>query len=83
MGLSSGSPEATSNCSHFFHSYLAAYSFFLAVTLGCLLFVLIQYATRAAWSVTVRRLAEGLSLNFFLMFILLPPHPHPRQMAPP
>lgn len=59
--------------SHFFHAYLAAFSFFMAITLGCLAFVVIQHLTRAAWSVTVRRIAEGLSLNMFLMVILLIP----------
>ncbi len=48
---------------HFFFSYLAAFTFFIAVTLGSLIFVLIQHLTRAGGSVTVRRLAEGLSLN--------------------
>jgi hypothetical protein len=58
---------------HFFHAYLTAYSFFVATTLGCLAFVMIHHLSRAAWSVTVRRLAEGLSLNMFLMVILLVP----------
>ncbi len=59
--------------SHFFHSYLAAYSFFLAITLGSLAFVIIQHLARAGWSVTVRRLAERLGLNMFLMAILILP----------
>jgi hypothetical protein len=59
--------------SHFFHSYLAAYSFFLAITLGSLIFVIIQHLARAGWSVTVRRLAERLGLNIFLMAILILP----------
>ncbi len=59
--------------SHFFHSYLTAYSFFLAITLGSLIFVIIQHLTRAGWSVTVRRLAERLGLNMFLMAILILP----------
>jgi hypothetical protein len=45
----------------------------MALTLGALIFVLIQHATRAGWSVTVRRVAEGLSLNMFLMVLLLLP----------
>ena len=62
---------------HFFHSYLAAFSFFTALTLcGALIFVLIQHASRAGWSVTVRRVAEGLSLNMFLMVLLLLPLVH-------
>jgi hypothetical protein len=56
---------------HFFYSYLTSFSFFMAITLGALLFVLIQHLTRAGWSVTVRRLAEGLSLNMFLLVLLL------------
>ena len=55
---------------HFFHAYLAAYAFFMAVTLGSLAFVMIQHLTRAGWSVTVRRMAEGLSLNVFLLVIM-------------
>jgi hypothetical protein len=58
---------------HFFHSYLAAFSFFMALTLGALIFVLIQHASRAGWSVTVRRVAEGVSMNMFLMVLLLLP----------
>jgi hypothetical protein len=66
-----GTDEAT--ITHFFHSYLAAYSFFMAITLGSIAFILIHYLTRAGWSVTVRRLAEGLSLNMFLMVLLVLP----------
>jgi len=58
---------------HFFYSYLAAYSFFMAITLGALGFVMIQHLSRAGWSVTVRRIAEGLSLNVFLLVILALP----------
>jgi hypothetical protein len=68
LGL--GTPEMRS---HFFHSYLTAYSFFLAITLGSIIFVIIQHLARAGWSVTVRRLAERLGLNMFLMAILLVP----------
>jgi hypothetical protein len=57
----------------FFYSYLAAYSFYMAITLGALAFVMIQHLSRAGWSVTVRRIAEGLSLNVFLMVILALP----------
>ena len=56
---------------HFYHAYLMAYTFFLAITLGSLAFVLIHHLARAGWSTTVRRVAEGLSLNIFLLVILL------------
>ena len=59
--------------SHLYHSYLAAYAFFLVITLASIIFVLIQFLARAAWSVLVRRLAERMTLNIFLMLILLLP----------
>lgn len=42
----------------FFHSYLVAFCYFLAIALGGLFFVTLQHLTRAGWSVTVRRIAE-------------------------
>ncbi|HXN47379.1 MAG TPA: hypothetical protein VN893_12110 [Bryobacteraceae bacterium] len=43
-----------------FHaSYLVAYAFFLTLTLGALFFVMLQHLTGAAWSVTMRRMAEN------------------------
>jgi hypothetical protein len=58
---------------YFFHSYLWNYCFVLSIALGALFFVLLQHATRAGWSVTVRRLAEFLSANFGLLAILFLP----------
>jgi len=46
---------------YFFHAYLTAYCFVLSIALGGLFFVAVQHATRAGWSVTVRRLAELLA----------------------
>lgn len=42
----------------FFRAYLTNYMFVLSLALGGLFFVLVQYLSRAGWSVTVRRLAE-------------------------
>ncbi len=44
-------------------SYLTAYLFVLSIALGALFFVLVHHLSRAGWSVTVRRLAEGLSTS--------------------
>lgn len=44
----------------FWSSYLVAALFYLTVALGGLFFVLLQFVTRAGWSVVVRRLAEHL-----------------------
>lgn len=59
--------------SYFLHSYLTSYCFFLSITLGALFFVLIQHATRAGWSVAVRRIAEILAANIPILAILFLP----------
>lgn len=56
----------------FYASYLVAYLFFLSLALGGLFFVLSQLASRAGWSVAVRRLAEhvgGTLPLFALLFV--------------
>ena len=45
----------------FFFGYLVAFAFFLSISLGALFTVLMQFLTRAGWSVGVRRIAEGLT----------------------
>ena len=57
----------------FFFSYLVAYLFFLSVGLGGLIFVLIQFVTRAGWSVAVRRLAENVMGTLPFMTVLVIP----------
>lgn len=57
----------------FYHAYLVAFLFFLGITLGAIFFVLLHHLTRAGWSVTVRRLAEGLAGNIYLMLLLALP----------
>lgn len=42
----------------FFHSYLANFMYCLSFCLGALFFVMVQYLTRASWSVAIRRIAE-------------------------
>jgi hypothetical protein len=46
---------------HFFFSYLHSFVFCLSLSLGALFFVVLQYLTRAGWSVVVRRLAENMA----------------------
>ena len=57
----------------FFHAYLVAFTFWLSIALGSLFFVLLHHLSRAGWSVTLRRLAEALSGNLFLMAVLAIP----------
>ncbi|MDH3584024.1 MAG: quinol:cytochrome C oxidoreductase, partial [Phycisphaerae bacterium] len=54
-------------------SYLTALAYFLSISLGALCFVLLQHATRAGWSVTVRRLAELMAANVWILGVLTIP----------
>jgi len=72
---------------HMAFSYLTAFVFFLTIALGGFFFVLIQYLTRAGWSVAVRRVPEhhpsheSETANTYqisytpLPLLLLPPQP--------
>ena len=64
------SPEGPS---HVLHSYLLSLSFFLSIALGALFFVILQHATRAGWSVVLRRLAEIIAANIPLLALLAIP----------
>jgi hypothetical protein len=57
----------------FYFAYLLSYLFFLSLALGALFFVLIQHATRAGWSVNVRRVAEALAGTLPLLSVLAIP----------
>ncbi len=43
------------------HAYLTSYFYFVSLGMGGLFFAAIQHATNAGWSVTVRRMAEGMA----------------------
>lgn len=57
----------------FFRSYLFAFMFILSIALGALFFVMLHHAVKAGWSVTVRRLAEGVASNLMWMWVLFIP----------
>ena len=57
----------------FFSSYLVSFSYFLSISLGAMFFVLIQFLTKAGWSVVVRRLWELMMSNIVLMSLLILP----------
>ena len=54
-------------------TYLVSFAFFLAISLGGLFFVLLQHCTRAGWSVVVRRVAEAVAANVWVMAALAVP----------
>ena len=58
---------------HLLETYLVSFAFFLSISLGGLFFVLLQHCTRAGWSVVVRRIAEAVAANVWLMAILAIP----------
>lgn len=58
---------------YFFHSYLVSFCFYLSLALGALFFVALQHASRAGWSVAVRRVAEVMGANTLVMAVLFLP----------
>ena len=60
-------PEGPLGGELFAHAYLVAFTFYLSIALGALFFVMLHHLSRAGWSVTLRRLAEALSANLFLL----------------
>ncbi len=57
---------------HFSFSWLVSFAYFLSISLGALVFLPIQFLTRASWSVVIRRLAENMAavLPFMALMIL-------------
>ncbi len=57
----------------FWKMYLVAFLFGLTICLGGLFFLIIQFLTRAGWSVAVRRPAEALASNLKWIWLLFLP----------
>lgn len=57
----------------FWKSYLVGTMVAYGICLGALFFVLLQHMTRAGWSVSTRRLAEGIAKNLSWMWVLFVP----------
>ncbi len=57
----------------FGRSYLTAFMFILSLSLGGFFFTALHHATRAGWSVVLRRIAEGLSSNLTWLWIFFLP----------
>jgi len=47
----------------FARSYMVAFSFTAAIGLGAFFFVMVQYLTGSAWSVTIRRIMENIMIT--------------------
>jgi len=70
LAMSLGSQEKVELLQWSFHT---SYLYFLSMALGALFFVLVQFATRAGWSVVVRRFAENYAATLPLFALLFLP----------
>ena len=57
----------------FFHSYLVAFCFTTFIGIGALFFVMVQYLTGSAWSVTLRRIMENIMVTLPVGLVLFIP----------
>ena len=61
------------NRAQFFASYLTAFSYCISILLASMFFVMVQHLTGSAWSVTVRRLMEGIMITMPVAAVLFVP----------
>ena len=61
------------NREQFHFSYHVAFYYFATITMGSLFFVMVQRLATAGWSVVVRRLAEVMAANFWVVAVLFIP----------
>lgn len=73
LGLGASAYGYTVDSGQFFHSYLVAFMFCLSLGLGALFFTILQHLVGAHWSVVVRRIAEVLMGNLWILAILFIP----------
>lgn len=73
LAVAIGSALGMYDLRRFFFAYLTAWAFFLSLGVGGLFFVLLQYVTRAGWSVTVRRVPEALAKTLPMSLLLALP----------
>ena len=73
VGIAAAAFGYTTDPTRFAFSWLFAFFLFLTLGLGALFFVLIQYITRAGWSITVRRTAEFMMYGLVVFGVLVLP----------
>lgn len=61
------------NPARFFESYIVAFAFVAATGLGAFFFVMVQFLSGSAWSVTVRRIMENIMFTLPFCAILFIP----------
>jgi hypothetical protein len=73
IGFGASAALAMQHKEQFYFSYLVAFVYWASITLGGMFFVIIQYATKAGWSVVVRRVAEFLMAVAPYLIVLFVP----------
>jgi hypothetical protein len=64
---------ASGHREQFFHSYLLAYVFWLAIPLGSMALLMLHHLTGGGWGYPIRRLLEAATRTFVLMTLLFVP----------
>ena len=62
-----------SNKDQAFSAYLSSFVYWVSLSIGATFFVMLQRLTQAEWSVVVRRIAETVMTNFWVLAILFIP----------
>ena len=62
-----------SNPARFFQSYTVAFTFTTFIGIGAFFFVMVQYLTGSAWSVTMRRIMENIMYTLPMGLVLFVP----------
>jgi hypothetical protein len=63
----------TANLRGFFFAYLMSYFFWVGISVGCLVWVMIQFVARGSWGVVIRRVGESGTRTLPLMALLFIP----------
>jgi hypothetical protein len=61
------------NPARFFQSYIVAFAFTTFIGLGAFFFVMVQFLTGSAWSVTMRRIMENIMMTLPIGLLLFVP----------
>ncbi|MEN9359511.1 MAG: hypothetical protein RL095_1046 [Verrucomicrobiota bacterium] len=72
-GLAAGAWFTKSSETRFAHAYLVGFMLVALIGTGALMFVMLQQLSRAGWSVSSRRIAEGWISSLFLLVLLFIP----------
>ena len=72
-GLAGGAWFTKTSETRFAHAYLVGFMLVALIGTGALMFVMLQQLSRAGWSVSSRRIAEGWMSSLFLLVLLFIP----------